>query len=120
MTKQLFQRKESDIQKPIIDYLEILENQGKIYFNRNNSFAGEITRKNGSKGYIKNNKPGTPDIIFCYKGKYIGFETKTESGKQSDLQKIAETKIKKAGGLYFIVRGVSDIINILMQLNIYI
>ncbi len=113
MTKQLFQRKESDIQKPIIDYLQILENRGEIYFVRNNSFAGEIKRKNGSKGYIKNNKPGTPDIIFCYKGKYIGFETKTETGKQSDLQKQAESKIKRAGGLYFIVKSVNQAINII-------
>ena len=113
MSKQLFQRKESDIQKPIIDYLQILENRGEIYFNRNNSFAGKITRKNGSKGYIKNNKPGTPDIIFCYKGKYIGFETKTETGKQSDLQKEAEAKIKRAGGLYFIVRSVNQAITII-------
>lgn len=100
---------EKHIQQTIITYLQYLENQGKVYFFRNNSFAGFTERRNGTKGYIKNNKPGMPDIIVCYKGKWIGLEIKNEKGKQSDFQKEAEIQIKKAGGEYYIVRSVEEV-----------
>lgn len=108
-----FKRHESEIKKNIVDFLQILEIQGKVYFTRNNSFEGKIKRKNGSEGYIKNNKPGTPDFLICYSGKYIGFEVKTESGTQSDDQKKAQKAIERAGGIYYIVKNVNDVFNIL-------
>jgi len=108
-----FRRHESEIKKNICDYLQILENQGKIYFTRNNSFQGKIKRVNGSEGYIKNNKLGTPDFLICYQGKYIGLEVKTESGKQSAEQKKAQKAIERAGGIYYIVKNVNDVFNIL-------
>jgi hypothetical protein len=101
---------EKDIQKSVIDYLNILENQGKIYFIRTNSFAGYIKRRNGTYGWIQNNKSGCPDIIVCgHSGKFIGLEIKVFSGKQSDYQKLAEADIRKAGGEYYIVRSVEDV-----------
>lgn len=104
---------EKQIQKEIINYLQILENRGQLYFVRNNSFEGKFKRRNGSEGYIKNNKKGTPDILVCYSGIFIGFEVKTKTGKQSPYQKIAEQRIKNASGKYFIVRSVSDVVNTL-------
>ncbi len=108
-----FKVKESDIQKECLQMLQILENQGKIYFLRCNVFSGKIKRANGQDGFIKQAKAGAPDIIICVKGKFVGFEVKTETGKQSDLQMQAESKIKRAGGLYFIVRSVNQAITII-------
>ena len=113
----MLKRKESEIQKECLQMLQILENQGKIYFLRCNVFSGKIKRANGTDGFIKQAKAGAPDIIVCFDGKFIGFEIKTESGKQSDLQKAAQIKIEKAGGKYFIIRSVRDMIYSLQNLE---
>ena len=110
-------QKESAIQKECLNLLQILENQGRIYFIRCNVFSGKIKRSNGSDGFIRQAKAGAPDIIVCFDGKFIGFEIKTESGKQSDLQKAAQLKIEKSGGKYFIIRSVRDMIYVLQNLE---
>ena len=112
-----FKVKESDIQKECLQMLQILENKGKIYFIRCNVFSGKIKRSNGSDGFIRQAKSGAPDIIVCVAGKFIGFEIKTESGKQSDLQKAAQLKIEKSGGKYFIIRSVRDLIYVFQNLE---
>ena len=58
-------------------------------------------------------KPGDPDIIVCYKGKFIGIEAKTYEGSQSQWQKLRERMITKAGGIYLIVRSPEDVIRML-------
>lgn len=67
-----FKQSESEIKKCIANYLQILENQSKLYFVRNNSFEGKIIRNNKTEGYIKNNKKGTPDFLLCIKSKFVG------------------------------------------------
>ena len=104
--------KESDIQKSVIEWLSWHKD---IYFTRNNSFAGSFTRRDGSKGWIKNCKAGSPDIIVCYKGKYIGLEIKCIGGKQSELQKQAECDIIRSGGRYYIIRDLKDIEKLFKQ-----
>lgn len=113
----IFKRKESDIQKECLNLLQILENQGQIYFIRCNVFSGKIKRANGTDGFIRQAKAGAPDIIVCVDGLFVGLEIKTESGKQSDLQKAAQLKIEKAGGKYFIIRSVRDLIYNLQNLE---
>jgi Holliday junction resolvase len=110
---------EHDLQKQIIDYLKDRECKCKdIYFMRNNSFSGQIIRADGSKGWIKNNKPGAPDIILCHGGKFIGIEVKSNKGRQSLDQKQAEKQIRYAGGEYFIVRNISEFNALVEVLNI--
>ena len=109
--------KESDIQKECLQMLQILENQGKIYFIRCNVFSGKIKRANGTDGFIRQAKAGAPDIIICVDGLFVGLEIKTESGKQSDLQKAAQLKIEKSGGKYFIIRSVRDLIYVFQNLE---
>ena len=98
--------KENEIQKAILEYLNYI---GKIYFFRAGS--GAIRTENGN--YFKSGKVGCPDIVVCYKGKFIGLEVKTEKGKQSDYQKVAEQEIKRAGGKYFMVRSINDVMKII-------
>lgn len=93
-----------------------LERVGKIYYFRNNSFSGKIKRYDGSQGFIKNNKKGTPDIIICYKGHFIGIELKTMTGRQSPDQKLAEQDIISAGGKYFIIKTPEEFENILSNI----
>ena len=48
-------------------------------------------------------KAGIPDLLICYKGKFIAVEVKAENGKPSELQLYHIRKIKEAGGKAFLL-----------------
>lgn len=52
---------------------------------------------------------GIPDIIACYKGKFIGIEVKNEIGKISPLQEVNLKMIKNNGGIGIVARKVEDV-----------
>lgn len=54
-------------------------------------------------------RAGIPDIIACIKGKFYGFECKSEDGKTTALQDATIKKIKEAGGIAGVVRSVDDV-----------
>lgn len=58
---------------------------------------------------------GIPDIIVCYKGKFLAFEVKTEKGKLSKLQEITIEKIQKANGMAFKVTSLEEAKEILEE-----
>ena len=51
---------------------------------------------------------GIPDIICCYKGRFIGMECKLPGGRLTELQKRAISKINAAGGIARRVESVED------------
>ena len=110
MKKQKLHYSESELQRTIIALLKYYHS---VYVIRNNSFSGKIIRPNGSTGYVQNSKKGSPDLILCKNGLWIGIELKTEDGKQSPDQREAEKCIREAGGLYFIVRDVDEMEHVL-------
>lgn len=84
--------KESDIQSKIIKLLE-----------RNNAYVVKV---------VSATKAGVPDILACYKGKFIAIEVKVPEKKDntSELQKYNLRKINESGGLA-IVAWNEDMIN---------
>lgn len=102
---------ESGIQTACLVYLAMLENQGHGYFWRNNSYAGHLVTPRSKVGgnFTKSGRRGSPDIVGVYKGKFIGIEVKTSTGKQSSDQKEAQTKIEESGGVYLLIRGVDEL-----------
>ena len=54
-----------------------------------------------SNGY---GRAGIPDIIICYKGKFLGVECKAGYNKPSALQEREMAAIHKAGGAAMVVR----------------
>ena len=48
-------------------------------------------------------RSGVPDILICYKGKFIGLELKVDKNKPSELQKYHIDKIKNAGGIGLVI-----------------
>ena len=110
--------KESAIQYQILAYLTMLENQGKCWFTRTASGAVRVKRKDGSEGFFKTGKAGTPDIIACFSGKFVGIEVKTSKGKLSEAQLLACFKISKAKGIYITARSVDELIEDLKSLNL--
>ena len=59
---------------------------------------------------------GIPDIIICYKGKFIGLECKLPGRKPTLFQKITLGKIEKAGGIAKVVTSVEEVKEIIENL----
>ena len=60
---------------------------------------------------------GVPDIICCYKGRFIGMECKLTGGRLTELQKRAITKINRAGGIARRVESVDEARAIIQQID---
>ncbi|MEG0426194.1 MAG: VRR-NUC domain-containing protein [Cetobacterium sp.] len=107
--------KESEIQSSIIDYLQILENRGKIFFQRVNNTPVYDPIGKKFRSMAKGTKKGFPDILVIADGRTIGLEVKTATGKQSKDQKDIENKFKQHGQEYFVVRSLEEVICILSK-----
>lgn len=106
--------KEAQIQKAVREYLEYMDNLGRLVYIR--SGAGAIKTEAGH--YFKTGRKGWPDNTVLMNGVMIGVETKSPTGKQSKAQKEIENKILAAGGLYYIVRSVEDVIKVIEKVRI--
>ena len=102
---------EHEIQNQIIDYLKTTNwlviringvNRGKIksYYVYNGS---------------ENAQKGLPDLLIMKKGKCIGLEIKTATGKQSEDQKIIEKWFKMQEIEYYVIKSLNDVINVLKE-----
>lgn len=61
---------------------------------------------------------GVPDIIACYKGRFMGFEAKLPGGLLTELQKRAIAKINRAGGIARRVESVDDVKAVIKQVDV--
>ncbi len=60
---------------------------------------------------------GIPDIIACYKGRFVAFEVKTPTGKMTKLQEITIQKIRDAKGQAYKVTSAAEVAAILKELE---
>lgn len=63
-------------------------------------------------------KPGDPDMIVCYKGRFIGMEGKTPVGRLSPIQEHRGRQIEAAGGIFAVVRSVDDAMRVLDAVDV--
>ena len=61
---------------------------------------------------------GIPDIICCYKGRFLGLEAKLPGGKLTELQKRTLGKINAAGGIALRVESVDDVKAVIAQADL--
>jgi Holliday junction resolvase len=66
---------------------------------------------------ISTNRNGTPDILTCVNGRFVGIEVKTEIGKTSKLQDYQIKAIIESGGHAFVARSLDDVKNVLNVLT---
>lgn len=83
--------REKSIENKIKSYLK---SKGAYYFKHHGNQYSQV---------------GVPDIIVCYKGKFIGIEVKNEKGKTSPLQEANLKMINDAGGISIVARCVEDV-----------
>lgn len=62
-------------------------------------------------------KPGDPDLIICYKGRFIGIEAKTYDNGLRELQKRRKAEISEAGGIFIEARCKGDIEKVLDEID---
>ena len=61
---------------------------------------------------------GLPDIIVCYRGVFIGLETKTPEGHgPTKRQEYVHGRINDAEGVVAVVRSVHDALNVLYAVD---
>lgn len=102
--------KEADLKRAVFILLSMLENQGKLLFQRNNSFMGAFQRPDGSNGFIKNNKPGSPDFFaFLKNGITLHLELKGTKGKLSEYQISWRNACSKLNHVYVVVTDIAEL-----------
>lgn len=60
---------------------------------------------------------GIPDIIACYRGRFVAFEVKTPTGKLTKLQEITMQQIIEAKGQAFKVTSAAEVASILKKME---
>lgn len=61
---------------------------------------------------------GTPDILACYKGRFVGLEVKMPSGRgPTAIQLHRIHQIRKAGGVASVVRSKEDVYELLKYID---
>ena len=107
---------ETEIQSSIIDYLELLESQGKLWFSRLNNIPPVNKGPNNQMSFRKlpkGCKKGIPDILVLMPNRCIALEVKTKIGKQSKGQEEVQEQFIKQGHEYHVVRSLSEAMDIL-------
>lgn len=61
--------------------------------------------------------PGSSDLVGLFRGRFVGIEIKTETGRQEPEQKKWQGVVEKHGGIYAIVRSDDDARALLADLH---
>lgn len=63
-------------------------------------------------------KRGTPDVLCCYKGRFVAFELKrTAKDKPTDIQQRRIKQIKRAGGIALAISSIEEIEEVLHEIS---
>ena len=60
---------------------------------------------------------GTPDLLACYKGRFIAIEVKTARGVVRPEQKAAKRAITECGGYALITHTIGDVADVLNAID---
>lgn len=106
--------RESAVQKAIEQYLQLMENQSKLVYIKNNS--GSFVNKNGN--FYRMGRPGSSDFIVAISnGITLWLEVKLPTTKQNENQILFEQKVKNLGHKYYVVRSVDEVVDLLKTYN---
>ena len=82
----------------------LMKFQPDLMYWRNNTGAVKVDNR-----FVRFGQKGAPDILGCYKGKAIGIECKSSTGKQKPDQFVWAERWRRAGGIYILVNSQNDI-----------
>jgi len=98
---------EKEIQLAICRYLKL---KGHFFHRMNN--VGVFDKERNAFRFNHYGIKGVPDIYVYVKGKIIALEVKRPDTQQSPEQKLFEQVFKQAGGEYYVVRSLDDVMKI--------
>jgi len=98
---------EAQIKAQIVDYLQY---RGAHVI----KIIGHLGRE-GERVFRQ--RPGILDLIVCYRGYFLGVETKTRTGKPTQKQEEEIERIQRAGGRAVIARCIEDVAAALMEID---
>ena len=99
--------KEAQIQEAILAYLTV---KGILAF-RMNTGAFKVDHR-----FIRCGSPGMADILaFVPKGAPLWIEVKSDTGKQSTIQKWFQEMVEGHGHAYIVARSIEDVQDILTK-----
>lgn len=104
--------KESEIKRAILDYLRIKPNTSTFPIATTGMFDPVQRRFRKSTMRL-----GTPDIIVCYRGRFVALEVKAERGVVSPNQKEILKEIASCGGISRVVKSVDDVAMLFNELD---
>lgn len=92
---------ESELQKQAMEYLARAVPGG---------FFFRVERKGRQLyGAHSATTPGTPDILGCVQGRFVGIELKAKWGVMSDSQEAFRGRVEAVGGLYYMVKTLKEL-----------
>lgn len=60
---------------------------------------------------------GIPDVIACYRGRFVAFEVKTPTGRLTKLQEVTIQRINAAKGQAFKVTSAAEVASIIKNME---
>ena len=93
--------REAHIQRQVLDYLHL---RG-IPATRNQ--AGHV---HVGASWINLGSPGWPDIIACWRGRFLGIEVKRPGEEPSEEQRRVHEELAAAGAIVLIVHSLEDLV----------
>lgn len=93
--------KEQQIQKDIMDYLEL---KHAVVVKVNNT---GIRKEDGS--YIPPRQKGISDLLVCFQGKFYAIEVKVPGNKTSIFQEEFLQNVRRAKGIAFVAYSIDDV-----------
>lgn len=90
----------SDLRNAVLIYLAPL---GLTWSNNSGALRDHSGR------LVRYGLPGSPDVLACIGGHFIGVECKVGRDRQSDRQQRFAAAMARAGGIYILARSVEDV-----------
>lgn len=107
---------EDALQRQMADFLTRCA-PADLYWTAVNPIPGK-TRRAAGLSKAMGMKAGVPDLVFCYKGSFVGVEVKMPGKYLSPVQRDAHTAITIAGGAVTTVRSLDDLAAFLKVLGV--
>lgn len=111
-------RPEQALQRAVVQYLNLYPPPpAGPYWTAVNPVPGK-TKVAAAISKALGMKPGVPDLVLCWRGRFIGIELKAAKGRLSKAQDAAISELQLAGGAVLVVRSVEQLADELGVLQI--
>lgn len=101
--------KERTIQKQILVALSAKYAGRSIWWTNDTGVAKSMD----GKRTIRFGLVGSPDVLGCLDGQFIGIEVKAPTGQQREAQAKFQRAFEKAGGIYILARSPDEAISLI-------